>query len=115
MGQLAEKLNTKPQETAPSAEASIQACKALFGPKAIRKKIKNCYDKLTDKERGMILIAGGLMPAREHNGRSFDDFTDIELEQIRQGMNFLKEMNMKIERRVGDVRKLKHSQFSNTH
>ncbi|ELA7456832.1 hypothetical protein WB881_000336 [Vibrio parahaemolyticus] len=105
MSQLA-----KQQELAkevPSALESIAACKALFAKDVKRKKMRNMYDELNERSRGLILIAGGMSP--KDYEREFDSFDDLELQKIRSGMQLLKEMVMRFDRNLGDVRRLKHS------
>ncbi|WED23487.1 hypothetical protein L3Q72_19805 [Vibrio sp. JC009] len=113
MTQLARQLDNQIQETTPSAADSIQAMRSLFDGSATRKAIKKFYDSQPDKTRGLILIAGGLSP--KDFQRSFDDFTDLELHKIRKGMHYLKDVVIKFDRKFGDVRKLRHYQFSSTH
>lgn len=109
MSQLANKQDLQPE--APSALESIAACKALFDKGAKRQKIRKMYDEMSDRSRGLILIAGGMSP-KDYN-RAFDSFDDLELQKVRSGMQFLKEMVLKFDRKVGDVRRLKHSDICN--
>jgi len=114
MSQLAKKQEVQPSqlnEEAPSAAESIAACKSLFDKSAKRRKLRDVYNEMSDRSRGLILIAGG-MPPKDYV-REFDSFDDLELQQVRYGMQELKEMVLKIDRKVGDVRRLKHSDISN--
>ena len=112
MSQLAIKQQEqfKPKQ---GAAKSIAACKALFNGSATRAKIRKLYNNLPDRTRGLILIAGGMCP--KDYQRDFDDFTDLELHQIRKGMSYLKDIVVGFDSRLGDVRRLKHYQFSSTH
>lgn len=94
----------------PNAQESIAACKSLFDKGAKRRKLRAMYDEMDPRSRGLILIAGG-MPAKDYS-REFDSFDDLELQKVRSGMQLLKNMVMKIDRKVGDVRRLKHSDIS---
>lgn len=96
-----------------AAQESIAACKALFNGAKTREMLRAFYNKLAPKQRGLILIAAGL-PSRDYE-RRFEDFDDIELEKIRQGMQFIKQMTVSFDNKLGDVRRLKHYQFSSTH
>ncbi|MDN4696321.1 hypothetical protein QYZ44_21610 [Vibrio parahaemolyticus] len=111
MSQLAIQRNPQPQ--IPNANESIAACKALFNGETTRCKLKKMFDELPDKSRGLVLIAGG-MPAKDYQ-REFESFDDLELQKIRSGMHYLKEMIVNFDNTLGDVRRLKHYQFSNTH
>lgn len=111
MSQLARQQETQPQ--APSAQESIAACKSLFSGEATRRKLKSMFNNLPDKSRGLVLIAGGL-PARDYQ-RKFESFDDLELQKIRTGMQYLKEIVVGFDKQFGDVRQLKHYQFSSTH
>lgn len=114
MSQLAKKQEVQPSQfkaEAPSAAESIAACKSLFDKSAKRRKLRDVYNEMSDRSRGLILIAGG-MPPKDYV-REFDSFDDLELQQVRSGMKELKEMVLKIDRKVGDVRRLKHSDISN--
>ncbi|EJQ6596298.1 hypothetical protein V9R58_001247 [Vibrio parahaemolyticus] len=114
MSQLANKQELQPpvhQVSTPSALESIAACKSLFDKGAKRQKIRKMYDEMSDRSRGLILIAGGMSP-KDYN-RSFDSFDDLELQKVRSGMQLLKEMVLKFDRKVGDVRRLKHSDICN--
>jgi hypothetical protein len=114
MSQLANKQDLQPpvhQVSTPSALESIAACKALFDKGEKRQKLRKMYDEMSDRNRGLILIAGG-MPAKDYS-REFDSFDDLELQKLRSGMQFLKEMVLKFDRKVGDVRRLKHSDICN--
>ncbi|EKO3522620.1 hypothetical protein K7V76_002483 [Vibrio fluvialis] len=97
----------------PAAQESIAACRALFNGQQTRGTLKEFYNRLEPKQRGLILIAAGL-PARDYE-RHFEEFDDIELEKIRKGMQFIKQMSVNFDNQLGDVRRLKHYQFSNTH
>ncbi|MCG7499348.1 hypothetical protein MHO82_21005 [Vibrio sp. Of7-15] len=110
MSQLARKQEQAP---VPNALESIAACKSLFTGEATRCKLEKMFNELPDKSRGLVLIAGGL-PARDYQ-RSFDSFDDLELHKIRRGMMYLKEMIVGFDNTLGDVRRLKHYQFSSTH
>ncbi|EGU39431.1 hypothetical protein [Vibrio scophthalmi] len=109
MSQLANKQELQPE--APNALESIAACKALFDKSVKRQKLRKMYDEMSDRSRGLILIAGG-MPPKDYN-RSFDSFNDLELQKVRMGMQLLKEMALTFDRKVGDVRRLKHSDICN--
>ncbi|MDC5720588.1 hypothetical protein [Vibrio europaeus] len=111
MSQLAIQQQRQPQ--APDANESIAACKALFNGQTVRCKLKSMFNELPDKSRGLVLIAGGL-PAKDYQ-REFDSFDDLELQKIRNGMQYLKQMIVGFDNELGDVRRLKHYQFSNTH
>ncbi|MDW2117438.1 hypothetical protein R7R25_02300 [Vibrio sp. 2026] len=111
MSQLA--IQHKQQPQVPNANDSIAACKALFNGEATRCKLKKMFNELPDKSRGLVLIAGG-MPAKDYQ-REFESFDDLELQKIRSGMRYLKEMIVGFDNTLGDVRRLKHYQFSNTH
>ncbi|CAM2801903.1 DUF3135 domain-containing protein [Vibrio neptunius] len=100
-------------QTTPDAAVSIASCRALFNGAATRCKIRSFYNSLPDKTRGLILIAGG-MPPRDYQ-RDFDDFTDLELHKVRKGMGYLKDAIVGFDNKLGDVRRLKHFQFSSTH
>ncbi|MFA0438625.1 hypothetical protein AB4560_01630 [Vibrio sp. 10N.222.51.C12] len=108
MSQLARQQEMQPQ--VPSAADSIAACKSLFDKSAKRRKLRDMYNEMSDRSRGLILIAGG-MPPKDYS-REFDSFDDLELQKVRSGMQLLKEMVMKFDRKVGDVRRLKHSDIS---
>ncbi|MGL4225429.1 MAG: hypothetical protein ACRCSE_09950 [Vibrio sp.] len=95
------------------AHESIAECKSLFSGAATRCQLKKMFNALPDKSRGLVLIAGGL-PARDYS-RSFESFDDIELQKIRTGMQYLKDLTVTFDNQLGDVRRLKHYQFSNTH
>ncbi|EHR1162090.1 hypothetical protein KS876_001091 [Vibrio parahaemolyticus] len=111
MSQLA--IQQERQLQVPKASESIAACKSLFTGKATRCKLKKMFNELPDKSRGLVLIAGGL-PARDYT-RKFESFDDLELQKIRTGMQYLKEMIVGFDNKLGDVRRLKHYQFSSTH
>lgn len=111
MSQLA--IQQENQRDIPSATESIVACKALFNGETTRRKLKKMFNALPDKSRGLVLIAGGL-PARDYT-RKFESFDDLELQKIRAGMQYLKEMIVVFDNKLGDVRRLKHYQFSGTH
>ncbi|WP_318464755.1 hypothetical protein [Photobacterium leiognathi] len=111
MIQLARQQETQPQ--VPNAADSIAACKSLFNGEATRRKLKKMFNSLPDKSRGLVLIAGGL-PARDYQ-RQFESFDDLELQKIRKGMQYLKEVVVGFDKQFGDVRRLKHYQFSSTH
>ncbi len=100
-------------ETLPTAQESIAACKSLFNGRQTRATLKGMWSKIPPRFRGMILIAGDLK-ASEHV-REFDSFTDLELSKIRRGMQLIKEMSVEFDSKLGDVRRLKHYHFSNTH
>ena len=106
-------LATVQSETLPTAQESIAACKSLFNGQHTRATLKGMWNKMPPRFRGMILIAGDLKAA-EHV-REFDSFTDLELTKIRRGMQLIKEMSVEFDSKLGDVRRLKHYQFSNTH
>ncbi|WP_394143758.1 hypothetical protein [Vibrio atypicus] len=99
------------QPKAPDANESIAACKALFDKGAKRQKLRKMYDEMTDRSRGLILIAGGMSP--KDYIRDFDSFDDLELQKVRSGIQLLKDMVLKLDRTVGDVRRLKHSDICN--
>lgn len=101
------------QPSAPDASESIAACKALFNGSATRGKLRKMFNELPDKSRGLVLIAGGMSP--KDYQREFESFNDLELQKIRSGMQYLKEMIVGFDNTLGDVRRLKHYQFSNTH
>ncbi len=86
MIQLARQQETQPQ--VPNAADSIAACKSLFNGEAARRKLKKMFNSLSDKSRGLVLIAGGL-PARDYQ-RQFESFDDLELQKILQGDAVLK-------------------------
>ncbi|AUI86607.1 hypothetical protein BS333_09550 [Vibrio azureus] len=109
MSQLA--INQK--QPIPNANESIAACKALFNGAVTRGKLRKMFNELPDKSRGLVLIAGGL-PARDYT-RDFESFDDLELQKIRCGMKYLKQMVVAFDNELGDVRRLKHYQFSETH
>jgi|GEM_PF-1372092 len=113
MSQLARKTHPDAANLAPSASESLAKCKSLFTGEHTRCQIKAMYNKLAPKQRGLICIAGGLKPS-EYN-RDFESFDDLELQKIRTGMQFLKSMAVEFDSKLGDVRRLKHYQFSNTH
>ncbi|MFA0085371.1 hypothetical protein [Vibrio sp. 10N.261.51.F12] len=100
------------QPTAPNALESIAACKSLFNGEATRRKLKKVFNNMPDKTRGLVLIAGGL-PAKDYQ-RRFESFNDLELQKIRTGMQCLKEIVVGFDKKLGDVRRLKHYQFSST-
>lgn len=104
MSQLAQVSNP-----VPSAQESINTCKALFSTGHKRNQIKIAFNSLTVRARGMICIAGGLPVADCH--RSFEDFNDIELQKIRRGMIELKGITKRFDTKVGDVNKLRPSHF----
>ncbi|EEX94377.1 phage protein [Vibrio orientalis CIP 102891 = ATCC 33934] len=110
MNQLAEKTELNP---VPSAQESIANAKALFNGQAIRCKLEKMFNELPDKSRGLVLIAGGL-PAKDYQ-REFSSFDDLELQKIRIGMSYVKQMVVDLDNELGDVRRLKHYQFSSTH
>ncbi|EIJ0963971.1 hypothetical protein LH717_001621 [Vibrio parahaemolyticus] len=110
MNQLAE--NTE-LNLVPSAQQSIANAKALFNGQATRRKLERMFDALPDKSRGLVLIAGGL-PAKDYQ-REFSSFDDLELQKIRTGMNYMKQLVVDLDNELGDVRRLKHYQFSSTH
>ncbi|MGF1909178.1 hypothetical protein L4C38_07045 [Vibrio kasasachensis] len=105
MSQLANKQESQPQVV--SAHESIAACKSLFDKGVKRQKLRKMYDEMSDRNRGLILIAGG-MPPKDYR-REFNSFDDLELQKIRSGLLLLKEMTHLFERKLGDVRRLKHS------
>lgn len=111
MSQLAIKQEQRQQ--VPNANESIAACKALFNGSATRGKLRKMFNELPDKSRGLVLIAGGMSP--KDYQREFESFNDLELQKIRSGMQYLKEMIVSFDNTLGDVRRLKHYQFSNTH
>ncbi|MDC0611921.1 hypothetical protein OAP63_14410 [Vibrio sp.] len=112
MSQLARQKQSE-NTVAPSADDSIAACKSLFNGASTRKQLKTVFNELPDKSRGLVLIAGGL-PPRDYQ-RKFESFDDLELQKIRVGMQYLKDMVVGFDNRLGDVRRLKHYQFSSTH
>lgn len=110
MSQLARQLETQTTDVEihiPSARESIVECKALFDKGEKRRKLRKMYDEMSDRSRGLILIAGGMKP--KDYDREFNSFDDLELQKVRDGMQLLKEMVMTFDREVGDVRRLKHS------
>ena len=111
MSQLA--IKQEQQLQTPNAAESIAACKALFTGEATRCKLRKMFDALPDKSRGLVLIAGGL-PAKDYQ-RAFESFNDLELQKIRTGMNYVKQLVVDLDNELGDVRRLKHYQFSSTH
>ncbi|EHR6439719.1 hypothetical protein CV742_19780 [Vibrio parahaemolyticus] len=111
MSQLA--IQQKQLQQVPNANESIAACKALFNGSATRGKLRKVFNELPDKSRGLVLIAGGMSP--KDYQREFESFNDLELQKIRSGMQYLKEMIVGFDNTLGDVRRLKHYQFSNTH
>jgi hypothetical protein len=114
MSQLANKQELQSpvhQVNTPSALDSIAACKSLFEKGVKRQKLRKMYDEMSDRSRGLILIAGGMSPKDYY--RDFDSFNDLELQKVRSGMQLLKEMVLKFDRKVGDVRRLKHSDICN--
>ncbi|MCY9853144.1 hypothetical protein [Vibrio mediterranei] len=111
MNQLAHKQELQPE--VPSADESIESCRALFSGSARRAKLRKYYNSLPDKTRGLILIAGGMSP--KDYQRKFEDFTDLELHKVRKGMCYLKDAIAGFDFYLGDVRRLKHYQFSSTH
>ncbi|TNZ99454.1 hypothetical protein [Vibrio parahaemolyticus] len=111
MSQLA--IQQEQQKQIPNANESIAACKALFNGSATRGKLRQMFNELPDKSRGLVLIAGGMSP--KDYQREFESFNDLELQKIRSGMQYLKEMIVSFDNTLGDVRRLKHYQFSNTH
>ncbi len=111
MSQLA--IQQEQLQQAPNANESIAACKALFNGSATRGKLRKMFNELPDKSRGLILIAGGMSP--KDYQREFESFDDLELQKIRSGMQYLKEMIVGFDNTLGDVRRLKHYQLSNTH
>ncbi|EGQ8192679.1 hypothetical protein [Vibrio parahaemolyticus] len=113
MSQLAIQQQQERQPSAPDANESIAACKSLFNGSATRAKLRKMFNELPDKSRGLVLIAGGMSP--KDYQREFESFNDLELQKIRSGMQYLKEMIVGFDNTLGDVRRLKHYQFSNTH
>ncbi|EAP92952.1 hypothetical protein [Vibrio splendidus] len=113
MNQLARKQEVQTQELSPSAAESIAACKSLFNGEVTRRKLQQMFNTLPDKSRGLVLIAGGL-PAKDYQ-RTFESFDDLELQKIRTGMQYLKTLVSGFDKQFGDVRRLKHKQFSKTH
>lgn len=111
MSQLA--IQQEQRQQAPNANESIAACKALFNGSATRGKLRKMFNELPDKSRGLVLIAGGMSP--KDYQRKFESFDDLELQKIRSGMQYLKEMIVGFDNTLGDVRRLKHYQFSHTH
>ncbi|EGR1562250.1 hypothetical protein [Vibrio parahaemolyticus] len=111
MSQLA--IQQEQLQQAPNANESIAACKALFNGSATRGKLRKMFNELPDKSRGLVLIAGGMSP--KDYQREFESFNDLELQKIRLGMQYLKEMIVGFDNTLGDVRRLKHYQFSHTH
>lgn len=105
--------NNQISHNTPPAHESIAACKSLFNGSATRCQLLDMFNKLPDKSRGLVLSAGGL-PARDY-AREFESFDDLELHKIRLGMQYLKGMTVEFDSKLGDVRRLKHYQFSNTH
>ncbi len=110
MNQLAEKPTVR---QIPSAQESIANAKALFNGQAMRSKLEKTFNELPDKSRGLVLIAGGL-PAKDYQ-REFSSFNDLELQKIRTGLSYVKQMVVDLDNALGDVRRLKHYQFSSTH
>lgn len=108
MSQLAR----KPTHPPPQAAQSIAACRALFDGEATLRKLRAVFDALPDRSRGLVLIAGGL-PARDYQ-RDFESFDELELQQVREGLRYLKQMVVRLDNALGDVRRLKHYQFSRT-
>ncbi len=106
-------VQTEVSTPVPSAQESIAACKAHFNGQSTRRTLKEMWGKMPPRFRGMILIAGDLK-ASEHV-REFDSFTDLELTKIRRGMQTIKEMSVLFDSKLGDVRRLRHYQFSSTH
>ncbi|WP_182034159.1 hypothetical protein [Vibrio diabolicus] len=111
MSQLA--IQQEQQKQIPNASESIAACKALFNGSATRGKLKQLWNGMPPRFRGLVLIAGDLK-ASEHV-RDFDSFNDLELHKIRNGMQQIKEVATLFDRNLGDVRRLKHYQLSSTH
>ncbi|MEK1962785.1 hypothetical protein WOB62_12850 [Vibrio parahaemolyticus] len=114
MSQLAKSIESTPiANPMPSAQESIAACKALFNGSATRGRLEKLWNGMPPRFRGMVLVAGNLK-ASEHV-REFDSFDDLELQKIRNGMQQIKEIATVFDRNIGDVRRLKHSQFSITY
>ncbi len=111
MSQLA--IQQEHLQQVPNANESIAACKSLFNGSATRGKLRKMFNELPDKSRGLVLIAGGMSP--KDYQREFESFNDLELQKIRSGMQYLKEMIVGFDNTLGDVRRLKHYQFSHTH
>lgn len=101
------------QPQTPSAQESIANAKALFNGQAVRSKLEKTFNALPDRSRGLVLIAGGL-PAKDYQ-REFSSFNDLELQKIRTGLSYVKQMVVDLDNALGDVRRLKHYQFSSTH
>ncbi|EKB1966826.1 hypothetical protein ONF83_003739 [Vibrio parahaemolyticus] len=111
MSQLA--TQQEQQKQIPNASESIAACKALFNCSATRGRLEKLWNGMPPRFRGMVLVAGNLK-ASEYV-REFDSFDDLELQKIRNGMQQIKEIATVFDRNIGDVRRLKHSQFSITY
>ncbi|BDR17595.1 MULTISPECIES: hypothetical protein [Vibrio] len=111
MSQLA--IQQEQQKQIPNANESIAACKALFNGSATRGKLKQLWNAMPPRFRGMVLVAGDLKAS--DYVREFESFNDLELQKIRSGMQQIKEIATLFDRNLGDVRRLKHYQFSSTH
>jgi hypothetical protein len=96
------------QQTPPACD-SIAACNALFSGETTRAKLRNIFDALPDKSRGLVLIAGGLS-VKDYR-RKFDSFDNMERQKIRAGMQYLKQMTVSFDNALGDVRRLKRAPF----
>ncbi|WP_330959042.1 hypothetical protein [Photobacterium sp. 53610] len=98
----------KKQPVKSGAEHLAEA-KALFKQSHARSRVKMAYESLTKKQRGLVLIAGGLSP-HDFN-RNFDDFSDQERQKIRAGLLELNTIDRQFENTVGNVQNLKPQHF----
>ncbi|SHO57860.1 hypothetical protein [Vibrio quintilis] len=98
------------EQTPPPAEESIARIRAMLTGTVTRNQIADNFSRLDTKQRGVLLIASGLKP-EEHLDRSFDEFDHLEKQRIREGMCFLKSLQLSLEHKVGDPRQLKYRHF----
>jgi len=91
------------------ASDSIAAVRALFTAKHCRNQVKLAYESLSDRQRGMVCIAGGLPP---HDfSRHFDSFDDLERQRVRRGLQELNAINRRFENSIGNLKNLKPGTF----
>ncbi|WP_158175005.1 hypothetical protein [Grimontia hollisae] len=94
---------------APSAEESIAAIKALFTSGYKQNQIAMVYNGLSNKQRALILLAGGADHSlRETNFKELDDLTR---EKIRRGLTEFSGMIRRFNNAVGHIEKTLPSDF----
>lgn len=89
----------------PPAQESIAACHRFFTRENDRDQLEAAFDALTENNRGLVLIAGGLTARYRH--REFEDFNDDDQAAILRGMQHLRELVRTVERKTGDIRRVR--------